>query len=170
MGLFGKEREPGTRCFQMREKMFAIGDDFWIEDESGQKVYRVNGKAMHMRETFVLEDAAGNELAKIQERKLNIRDTMKIERGPLEATVRKRLVGIRDHYKVDVEHGGDYQAHGKIADHEYEVEHDGRTVARISKKWFRMRDTYGVEVAPEQDVPLVLAITVCVDAMARRRD
>jgi uncharacterized protein YxjI len=170
MGLFGKDAPAGTRRFQMREKMFAIGDDFWIEDESGAKVYRVNGKAMHLRETFILEDASGNELAKIQERKLSIRDTMTIERGPLQAKVRKRLIGIRDHYTIDVESGGEYSAHGKITDHEYEVEHDGQTVARISKKWFRVRDTYGVEIAPEQDAALILAITVCVDAMARKLD
>src|SRR6478735_9370105 len=107
----------------MREDMFAIGDDFWIEDESGTKTYRVDGKAIHLRETFLLQDASGGELAKIQERKLNIRDTMKIERGPLEATVRKRLVGIRDHYKVDVEGGDDYKVHGRITDHEYEIEY-----------------------------------------------
>jgi uncharacterized protein YxjI len=170
MGLFGKDPAPGTRRFQMRAKVFDIGDDFWIEDESGAKVYRVDGKAVRLRETFILEDSAGQELARIQERKLNIRDTMRIERGPLTATVRKRLIGIRDHYKVDVEDGVDFDAHGNITDHEYEINRDGETVARISKKWFRVRDTYGVEIAPEQDIPLILAITVCVDAMASRRE
>jgi len=40
-------------------------------------------------------------------------------------------------------------------------------VATVSKKWFRVRETYGVQLAEGQDIPLVLAITVCVDAMAR---
>jgi uncharacterized protein YxjI len=35
----------------------------------------------------------------------------------------------------------------------------------ISKKWFRVRDTYGVEIAPGQDDALVLAITVAVEDM-----
>jgi uncharacterized protein YxjI len=30
----------------MREKMFAIGDDFWIEDENGERAVRVDGKAL----------------------------------------------------------------------------------------------------------------------------
>jgi uncharacterized protein YxjI len=42
--------------FQMRQKMMAIGDDFWIEDDAGNKVFKVNGKALRMRETFILED------------------------------------------------------------------------------------------------------------------
>src|SRR6478735_8907918 len=135
MGLFGDKRAAGSRRFQMREDMFTIGDDFWIEDEDGEKAFKVDGKVARMRETFVLEDAHGQEVARIQERKLNIRDTMKIERGALSATVRKRLIGIRDHYTVDVEGGEDYKVHGNIVDHEYEIEHGGDKVATVSKKW-----------------------------------
>ena len=57
-------------------------------------------------------------------------------------------------------------AHGNVVDHEYEIERDGDTVATVSKSWFRVRDTYGVEIAPEQDDALILAITVCMDSMA----
>ena len=45
---------------------------------------------------------------------------------------------------------------------------DGDTVATVSKRWFRVRDTYGVQIAPGHDVALILAITVCVDAMSDR--
>jgi uncharacterized protein YxjI len=153
--------------FQMRQKIMAIGDDFWIEDDDGHKVYKVNGKALRMRDTFILEDANGNEVSKIQEKKLSIRDKMTIERGATKATVHKRFIGIRDHYIIEVDGGEDIKAHGNIVDHEYEIERGGDTVAMVSKKWFRVRDSYGVQLAEDQDVPLILAITVCVDAMAR---
>ena len=153
--------------FQMREKMFAIGDDFWIEDGDGNRVFKVNGKAVRMRDTFILEDTRGNELSKIQEKKLSVRDKMTIESGSTEATVHKRLIGIRDHYVIEVDGGEDLKAHGNIVDHEYEIERDGEKVAEVSKKWFRVRDTYGVQLAQGQDVPLILAISVCVDQMAR---
>jgi uncharacterized protein YxjI len=152
--------------FQMREKIMAIGDDFWIEDDDGNKVYKVDGKALRMRDTFILEDPNGTELSKIQEKKLSIRDKMTIERGATKATVHKRLLGIRDHYVIEVEGGKDLKAHGNIVDHEYEIERDGDKVAEVSKKWFRIRDSYGVQLAEDQDVPLILAITVCVDAMS----
>jgi len=153
--------------FQMREKMFAIGDDFWIEDADGNRVFKVNGKAVRFRDTFVLEDTHGTELSTIQEKKLSVRDTMTIESGSTKATVHKRLIGIRDHYVIEVEGGEDLKAHGNIVDHEYEIERDGEKVAEVSKKWFRVRDTYGVQLAQGQDVPLILAISVCVDQMAR---
>ena len=154
--------------FQMREKMFAIGDDFWIEDSNGQRVFKVNGKAVRFRDTFILEDLGGNELSKIQEKKLSVRDKMTVESGSTKATVHKRLIGIRDHYVIEVEGGEDLKAHGNIVDHEYEIERDGDTVAHISKKWFRIRDSYGVEVSPGEDVALVLAIVVALESLTDR--
>jgi uncharacterized protein YxjI len=165
MGL--RQRGLDGPTFRMREKLLAIGDDYWIEDDEGNKVYKVNGKALRMRDTFLLEDAQGAELAKIQEKKLSVRDKMTIESGTTKATVHKRLLGLRDHYIIEVDGGDDLKAHGNIVNHEYEIERDGDTVATVSKKWFRIRDSYGVQLAESQDVPLLLAITVCVDEMAR---
>ena len=42
----------------------------------------------------------------------------------------------------------------------------GDTVAEISKRWFRVRDTYGIDVAPGEDDALILAAAVCIDEMA----
>lgn len=156
---------PAPRRYQMREKLLSIGDDYWIEDEQGRRAFKVDGKAVRIRDTFVLRDAGGGEVAKIQERMLRVRDSMEIERDGGNATVRKALVGLRDRFKIDVDGGADLSAHGNLVDHEYEIERDGDTVATVSKKWFRVRDTYGVEIEPDEDDALVLAITVCIDAM-----
>ena len=169
MGLLRHHGHAATgHRFQMREKLLAIGDDFWIEDEDGDRVYKVDGKAMRIRDTFVLEDRDGHEVAKIQEKKLTIRDKMKVERGgETLATVHKALVGIRDRFDIDVEHGHDLKARGNIVDHEYEIKRDGDTVATISKKWFRVRDSYGIEIGPGEDEALILALTVAIDDMLR---
>ena len=170
MGLLrhrGDER-AGER-YLMREKLLAIGDDFWIENEQGDRAYKVNGKALRLRKTFVLEDASGGEVARIQERKLTIRDKIAIERGgDTAAVVHKALVGIRDRFAIDVEHGQDMKAHGNVVDHEYEIERDGDTVARISKKWVRVRASYGVEVAAGGDAPLFRAIAVASASLTSR--
>ena len=155
----------------MREKMFAIGDDFWIEKD-GERAFKVNGKALRLRETFVLESPSGEELLTIQEKKLSIRDKMEIERdGKTVATIKKALITpLRERYSIEVEDGEDMEAKGNILDHEFEIKRGGDKVAEISKRWFRMRGTYGVEVAPGQNDALILACTVCIDAMGRRGD
>jgi uncharacterized protein YxjI len=168
MALLRRHKDdPGSDRFLMREKLLAIGDDFWIENDQGERAYKVNGKALRVRQTFVLEDTSGAEVAKIQEKKLTVRDKITVERGGEKAvTVHKALIGIRDRFAIDVEHGEDMKAHGNVVDHEYEIERDGDTVATISKKWFRVRDSYGIEIAPGQNDALLIAITVCVDEMS----
>jgi len=169
MGLRDRhhERHGGAVRYQMREKLLAIGDDSWVEDAAGQRVFKVNGKAARLRDTFVLEDASGREVAKIKERALHVRDTMTIDLGGRSATVKKALVGLRARFHVDVDGAPDLKAHGNIVDHEYEIEQDGHKVAEVSRKWFRVRDTYGVEVEPGADVPLILSIVVAIDDMSR---
>ncbi|HYZ79939.1 MAG TPA: LURP-one-related family protein [Solirubrobacteraceae bacterium] len=154
----------------MREKLFAIGDDYWVETEGGERAFKVDGKALRVRSTFILEDPSGEELFKIQEKKLRIRDTMEVERdGETVATVKKALITpLRDRFSIELTGGGELSAKGNIVDHEYEVERDGHKVAEISKRWFRIRDTYGIEIAPGEDDALIVAATVCIDEMAGR--
>ena len=169
MGLLrrGRDDEEAGKRYVMREKLLSIGDDYWIEDDGGEREFKVNGKALRLRSTFVLEDTGGHEVATIRERKLSVRDAITIELdGGVQATVKKAMVGFRERYHVDVDGGPDLKVQGNIVDHEYEIEADGDTIGRVSKKWFRARDTYGVEVVPRADAVLVLAVAVAVDSMA----
>ena len=166
MGLLRRRGPEGTR-YTMREKMFAIGDDFWIEKD-GERAFKVNGKALRIRDTFVLESPSGEELLTIQEKKLSVRDKMEVERdGKTVATIKKALITpLRDRYSIEVEGAEDMEAKGNIVDHEFEIKRDGDKVAEVSKRWFRARETYGIEVAPGQDDALILACTVCIDQMS----
>jgi uncharacterized protein YxjI len=169
MPLLRNRRGSSGTQYQMREKMFAIGDDFWVETNGGEKAFKVNGKALRIRDTLVLESPSGEELYTIQEKKVRVRDTMEIERGgKAVATIKKALVSpLRDRYSIDVEGGDDLEAKGNVVDHEYKIERDGDTVAEVSKRWFRVRDTYGIEIEEEQNDALILAVAVCIDQMGR---
>ena len=159
----------GSNRYQMRQKMVAIGDDFWIENEGGQKVFKVDGKALRVRQTLVFEDAHGKELAKIQERMLRVKDSMEVEdaSGQQVAMVKKALISpIRDRFTVKIKNGPDLEVKGNILDHEYTIGEGRDKVAEVSKKWFRIRDTYGVQIDPGQDDVVILAVTVCIDQMA----
>jgi len=164
-----EERRGGaTTHYQMRQKLVSIGDDFWIEDDHGNRAYKVDGKAIRVRDTLIFEDAHGTELAKIQTRVARVRDTMEIEGpdGSTVATVKKAVVSpIRDRFTVKVGNGPDLEVKGNILDHEYTIEGDGGKAAEVSKKWFRVADTYGVEVGDGQNPVLILAVTTVLDMM-----
>jgi len=168
MGLLRRHETSGWTRYRMREKVFAIGDDFWIDTDDDRHAFKVNGKALRIRSTFVLEAPSGDELFRIQERKIRIRDTMEIEHdGRSVATIKKAMISpLRDRFTISLDEGRELQAKGNVVDHEYEIERDGEKVAEVSKRWFRVRDTYGIEVAPGEDDGLILATAVCIDEMA----
>jgi uncharacterized protein YxjI len=159
-----EEAPAGTR-YLLREKLLTFGDDFWIENDRGERIFKVDDKVLRARDTVIIKNADGDELLKLQKRLLRARDTMAIERGNDKvATVKKALITpLRDRFTVELEGGGELEVEGNLLDHEYQITRDGIPVANISKRWFRVRDTYGVAVAPGQDDALVLAVTVCID-------
>src|SRR5215211_34058 len=156
-----------TACnrYRMVEKLVSIGDDFFIQNDLGQRAFQVDGKALRLRDTLCFRDMEGNEICKIQQRVARIRDTMEIEGpdGRQLAMIHKAMITpLRDRYVVNVAGGADLDVQGNILSHEYRI----GDVATVSKKWFRVRDSYGVEIAPGQNEVLILAATVCIDQMS----
>lgn len=152
--------------YLVQERIFSITTDFWIEDEAGNRVFFVDGRALSLRETFELKDAAGNLLILIRKKLFAMRDTMEIEDGRgLAAKVRPAFFSpLRHRYEIELADGERLEATGNFTDKNWELTNGtGQVIGRISRQWFRVRDTYGVEVAPGADDPLVIAIAVCID-------
>ena len=154
--------------YELREQMFAIGDDYWIETEAGSRAFKVDGKALRIRKTLVLETLEGAELLTIQKKLLSVRNTMEIVRnGETVVTVTKALfTPLRERYAIEVADGEDLDVEGDIVDHEYVITRRDKEVARVSKRWLRMRDVYGVEIEEGGDDAVILAVTVCIDQMS----
>lgn len=151
--------------YVMRQKLFAWGDDFMIQDSEGNDRFYVDGKALTLRETLTFQDLQGNELALIQQRLLAWGPTYEIRsRGQLRAVVKKALLTLFEcKFYVDVPGPDDLEARGNFLDHEYTFVRGGQPVASVSKSWLSWTDTYGVEVADGEDDILILAATVVID-------
>jgi uncharacterized protein YxjI len=157
----------GEHRYKMTEKLASIGDDFWIENGAGQRVFKVDGKAMRVRDTLKIKDVQGNVVAEIQEKMVRVKDTMDIARNAqVVATVKKALVTpVRGRFTVNVTGGADMDVDGNVLGHEFKITQGGRQIAEISKKWFRIRDSYGVDIDAGQDDALILAVAVVIDQM-----
>ncbi|MFI8367369.1 LURP-one-related/scramblase family protein [Streptomyces sp. NPDC085466] len=157
--------------YLVRDKIFAIGDDYWIEDENGRHAFLVDGKALRLRDTLELKDPNGRVLVTLREKLLSLRDAMTVERDerPLATVRRKRLSLLRNHYRVTLADGTELDVSGRILDREFAVEYDGELLAHVSRRWLRVRDTYAVDVVREDaDAALLIAVAVCVIRMAER--
>jgi uncharacterized protein YxjI len=154
--------------YVVREKMFAIGDDYWIEDEHGRRAFYVDGKVLRVRETLELQDPGGEVVAVIHKKLLSLRDAMTVERdGQVLVTVKKkRLAFLHDVYRAELASGEELEVRGDLIDKEYDIEYEGERLARISRRWFSLRDAYAIDVEREDaDPAMLIAVAVCVDRL-----
>jgi uncharacterized protein YxjI len=166
-----RRRGNQAKRYQMHQKLVAFGDDFYIEDDSGKRVFEVDGKVLKIRDTLIFRDMQGQVLCTVKEKLLTVKDTIEIEGpdGKNIATIKKDLINVlKDHWKIKIKGGPDLDVKGNILDYDYKIKDGRHEVARVSKKWFRVRDSYGVEIQPGQNDILILAATVAIDNMAHK--
>jgi uncharacterized protein YxjI len=158
--------------FKLRQRLLAIGDDFDITDAHGVAVYKVDDRMLRVRQTWVIETMDGREAITVRRKLIAVRKTAQLLRdGDVVATIRKALISpLRDKFMIDLDAGGELEAKGNILDHEYTISRDDAPVAQISKRWFTIRDTYGIDITDGEDVELMLAIAVAIDDLAREPD
>ncbi len=158
--------------YEMKEQLFALGDDFTIRDETGREVFFVDGKAFTVGRQLSFQDMAGNELLFIRQRLMSWGPTFEIlVGGQVAALIKKELFTFFTcRFTVDVPGPNDLTAEGDFLDHEYAVQRGDKVVATITKKWFSLGNTYGVEVAEGVDDILILAATVVIDMACQKND
>lgn len=156
--------------YVLRQKFWSWGDDFKIRDAAGNNVFLVDGRAFSWGDKLSFQNLQGLELAFIRQKLLSWGPTYFIERnGHVFAEVRKHLFTLfRCKFTVDVPGPDDLEAQGSFLDHEYTFQRSGRTVATVSKRWFSMSDTYGVDIADGEDVVLILASAVVIDMVCHQ--
>ncbi|WP_411103566.1 LURP-one-related/scramblase family protein [Streptomyces sp. cmx-4-9] len=159
--------------YLVRDKVLAIGDDYWIEDEAGRHAFLVDGKALRLRDRLELKDPQGRVLITLREKAFSFRDAMTLERerdGQQLAVIRrKRFSLLRNHYRVTLVEGTELDVSGRILDREFRVDYEGELLALVSRQWYRIRETYAVDVVREDaDAALLIAVAVCVIRMAEK--
>jgi uncharacterized protein YxjI len=156
--------------YLIRERFFHLGDDFDITDESGRPVIHVDGKVLSLHNRLVLSEPGGRELAQVQRKLVALRPTYEISvGGDKAADVRKHFfTPFRDKYTIDIPGPHDLEMSGSILDHEFTVRRGDQTVATVSKRWFSVRDTYAVDIAPGEDELLILATVLALDLAEER--
>jgi uncharacterized protein YxjI len=151
--------------YLIRERFFRLGEDSEVTDEQGRPVLQVDGKVLSLHDRLVIRDPDGNQVAQVRRKLVALRPTYQLELGGQQAAeVRKRLfTPFGDRFTIDVPGPEDLEVRGDLFDHEFSIRRGGETVATVSKRWFSLRDTYAVEVAPGQDELLILAAVLALD-------
>lgn len=154
----------------MKQKLISLGSDFNIKDELGNDVFFVDGKAFTIGKKLSFQDMDGNELAFIKQKLVSWGPTYEISlHGSPYATVKKELFTFfHDKFTVDVPGPNDLEVKGDFLDFEYEFTRQGEVVASVSKEYFSVTDTYGVDINDDEDEILILVTTVVIDMVSHR--
>ncbi|WP_035855627.1 LURP-one-related/scramblase family protein [Cryptosporangium arvum] len=158
--------------YLIKERFFDIGDDYDITDEHGTKLLHVDGKVLSLRNRLIIENLDGQELASVHRHLISLRPTYEITIGGEKAAeVKKKLfTPFREKFTIDVPGPDDLEMKGDLIDHEFRVERGGRHVAAVSKKWFRVRDTYAVDIVAGENDLLILAGVLALELALARKD
>lgn len=158
--------------YVMKQKILSLRDSFAIRSQDGEEVYEVKGKLVSLGDKLTMR-RGGKEVAAIREQVISLVPRYRIYRdGELQAEVKKRVVSLlKDRLKVDLKGGArDMEIVGNLLDHEYSFRRGGDEVARVSKRWLSLRDSYGIEIDPGEDEVLILACAVVIDMMLHDQD
>ncbi|OAA31514.1 hypothetical protein AT15_05425 [Kosmotoga arenicorallina S304] len=149
--------------FQIREKVFSIGDKFTIKDQFGEDRYFVRGKVFSLGNKLYLEDMQGNELIYIEQKLLRLLPEYILYKNnkPI-AKVKRKISFLRPKFEIEGELGN-FAISGNYMAHEFSILREGTTMAKVSKKWFAFSDIYGLEVYYDELTEFLIALTIVID-------
>lgn len=155
----------------MKQKLFAIGNDFTIKDENEQDRYFVDGKVFTIGKKFSFQDMQKKELARIEQKLLSWKRTFNIFRGSeIAATVSRDLFSFfKPSFTITTPGTDTLTVGGSFTQREFEFRRNGNTVATVSKQFFTWSDTYGVDVADGEDDVLILSAVVVIDMICHEK-
>jgi uncharacterized protein YxjI len=165
----GPMTPAGVNRYIMRQRIFALGQDFWINNAEGQPCFKIDGKVRLVKESLKFRDVQGNLLYQLDERVLRIRETFDILNpdGSLAAKVHNAIFDpLRERFTIEIPGQEDMLTMGKVIWAQYDILRSGRQVAKISKQFSWIgRDQYVVDVLQSENDCLLLAVTVVIDMM-----
>ncbi len=149
--------------YQIKQKIFSLGDGFKIKNGTGEDVYTVKSQLLSIGNKLKILDLSGNELCQIEQKLLKFMPEYKIIISGQEfATVKKKFSLLRHNFAITGA-GGNFTVVGNLAGYDFTIKNGDTAIARISKKFFSTSDTYGVEIDDEQDQIVGLALAIVID-------
>lgn len=151
--------------YRMSKDWFSLGDDYTIQDAANDDVLRIDGKVFCIGNQLSIRTMDGRELAYIDQKLLHWGPTYEIWRAGRLAAVIKKSVFTLLHctFTVDVPGPDDLIAEGNFWENEYTFRRHGQRVASVSRQYFSIKDSYGIDVPHGEDPILIIASAVVID-------
>jgi len=149
--------------YQINQKIFSFGDNFTIKDEYGSEKFFVKGKIFAFGDKLRIYDENGIEKVYIEQKLFKFMPEYSIYlEGQYAAKVKKEFTFFRPRFYIESTFG-QYSIEGDFFGYDFRILKQGRIVASVSKKFFSFRDSYGVDIADDENQVLILALVIVID-------
>lgn len=149
--------------FIVRQRIFSFADSFDIKDEFGVAHYNVQGKFFAIGKKLDIYDMDRNHLIYIEEKIFRFLPEYFLYQGEeMVARVKKQLTFFKA--KVDIESiYGDFTIDGSVLRYNFNIEKDGKVVAKITKGFITLSDTYMVSIDEDENQDFLLSLVIVID-------
>ncbi|MFX0071865.1 MAG: LURP-one-related/scramblase family protein [Candidatus Hermodarchaeota archaeon] len=161
-----------TREFLLKEKLVSIRDQVRVFNTEQKELGYFKGKIIKIGNTYRLypNEDPENAILTVSEKIISMRSSYSFYKGTdkdedkIIGKLKRKLVSIKPTYWFeDKDENKIFTMKGNIWALKYKILLEGREVAEISKKLFRIKGTYGVKMDPKLDddsAMLILGIVV----------
>jgi uncharacterized protein YxjI len=155
--------------YVLKQKLFSLGNNFTIKDVEGHDAYLVKGQVLTIGDKLSFQDLEGNELIYIEQQFFNCYNLWRD--GKRFAEVRRDLFKfLLRRFTVTLSGADDLEAIGDLLNFEYVVKRGDRKIATLTRQWFRLSDTYFIQIDDDEpDAVLVLAVALVIEVVTHRR-
>ncbi len=161
------------REFLLQEKMFSIRDKVRVMDSSKKIIGTFTSKLISIGKNYRLTSAKNEDkvILTVKEKAISLKSTYSFFKGDkdddkLIGKLKKKLVSIKPKYWFEDPDGNKiFSMKGNLWKLKYTISLEDKQIAEISKKFFKIKDTYGVRIDPDLDddsAMLVLGIVVMI--------
>ncbi len=152
------------RRYKVTEKIFAIQDGFKVTDENDKQVYNFKSKLLDLGDDLIMNNLETGEEYLLDNKIFKIFAEYRIKKNGKElAKVKRKFAILGTKFEITTP-AGNYSIQGSLFDYNFSInDESGNTVTTVSKKYFAIRDTYGVEIADNVDHDIMIAIVVIID-------
>lgn len=151
------------RTLYIKQKLFSLSGRYTVLDEDETPCYFVEGSFMKIPKSYSITNAAGQEVAEITKKMFSFMPKFYVTRQGREiAMIEKELSFFKARYNI---HAAGIGVSGNWWDMDFSVEQGGRTVASIQKEWFKLADTYAIQIHEESYEELIIALVIAIDCV-----
>jgi len=161
-----------TREFLLQEKLLSFRDKVKVMTPNREVIGYFKGKLIKIGNTYRLRDLDENALLTVHEKVISLRSTYTFYKGGEKnddkylGKMKRKLVSIKPKYWFENPNEEKvFTMKGNLFALKYSIQKDGKDIAWVNKKLFKIKGTYGVKIDPDLDddtAMLVLGIVVMI--------